>query len=392
MRATRIRARWDDHPELDVDAPVGDFFGTGFGQAQNYDTLVAGMHTVGGDVLPASWPHPSEGSLLGKPLGVQTYSFWPMPYARHGEISLTNTLPAGGATTEVAYEITVAPRPNTLAAQGRLLRDGTELGYFHAREFHNRRPRDNSPHPDRDANDAFARLRGRGNYAGQVLDMTNDTFGKGVDDLHYMEGDCMFWVDDAPDYQPDVTSTGHEECHDAAGPYFEYVANNMTGGDTSRDVCGSAIFCTTTGEASAFHYWIGDTIAFQHRLDATVEHGSENTYDGSMGQQGQALADESGVAFYYLAEPPLVGLPARRSCGSRRRFRIRLRVPARLHPVSATVTVDGRRVAVRRGRRLTAPVDLRGLPRGRFTVRVAVRLRSGRVVRETRRYRTCRRP
>jgi hypothetical protein len=199
----------------------------------------------------------------------------------------------------------------------------------------------------------------------------------------------MFWVDDAADYLPDLTSTGHEECHDAAGPYFEYVANNMTGGDTSRDVCGAAIFCTTTGEASVFRYWIGDTIAFQRRLDATIEHGSENTYDGGAAEAGTALADESGVAFYYLADTPLVALPASRSCSSRRHFRIRLRVPRRLHPATATVTVDGRRVAVRRGSRLTAPVDLRGAPRGRFIVRVVVRLRNGRTVREVRRYRTC---
>jgi hypothetical protein len=271
-----------------------------------------------------------------------------------------------------------------------MLRGGSELGYFHAREFHNRKPAGNSPHPEREANDAFARLEGRGNYAGQVLDMTNHTFGKGYDDLHYMEGDCMFWIDDAADYLPDVTSSGHEECHDAAGPYFEYVANNMTGGDTSRDVCGSAVFCTTTGEASAFRYWLGDTIAFQRRLDATVEHGSENTYDGGTAERGAALADESGVAFYYLADAPAVALPSTRRCASRRSFRIRLRLRRALRAVSATVTVDGRRVAVRRGRRLTAPVDLRGLPRGRFTVRVSVRLQSGRVVREVRRYRTCR--
>src|SRR5207244_24152 len=130
-------------------------------------------------------------------------------------------------------------------------------------------------------NDAFARLDGRGNYVGHVLNMTNHTYGTAQgDDLHYMEGDCMFWVDDAPDYEPDVTSTGHEECHDASGPYFEWDTNNPTAGITERDVCGVTIFCTTTGETSVFRWWVGDAIAFQKHLDATIEHGSENTYDG----------------------------------------------------------------------------------------------------------------
>jgi hypothetical protein len=46
-------------------------------------------------------------------------------------------------------------------------------------------------------------------------------------------------------------------------------------------------------------------------------------------------------------------------------------------------------VRTSRGRRLRAPVDLRGLPRGRFTVRIVAVTRSGRRVTDTRRYVTC---
>jgi outer membrane protein assembly factor BamB len=298
LQATRIRARFDGHAADDVDAPVGDFFGTGFGQAEDYDTLVAGMHTRAGS-LPPGWPHPSEGSLLGKPGGVSTYAYWPMPFGHDARITLANTLPAGSSTVQVAYEIDYRPGGVRVDAAHRLWRGDSELGYFHATPFANRRPKGNSPHPDRDANDLIARIAGRGNYAGHVLDMRNDTFGKGVDDLHYLEGDCMFWVDGAPDYEPDVTSTGHEECHDTTGPYFQWDTNNPTAGVTERDVCGTTIFCTTTGESSVFRWWLGDTIAFQKRFEATIEHGDENTYDGSPTNPG-ARADESGVAFYYL--------------------------------------------------------------------------------------------
>jgi hypothetical protein len=84
-----------------------------------------------------------------------------------------------------------------------------------------------------------------------------------------------------------------------------------------------------------------------------------------------------------------VGLPTARRCASRRRFRIRLRAPRGQRLASARVYVNGRRRAVRRGRRLTAPVDLRGLPRGTVRVTVVARTRSGRRVVERRRYRTC---
>jgi hypothetical protein len=84
-----------------------------------------------------------------------------------------------------------------------------------------------------------------------------------------------------------------------------------------------------------------------------------------------------------------LGLRATRRCTSHRRFRIRLRAPRGQRLRSASVFVNGRRVRVLHGRRLRAPVDLRGLPRGRFTVRVTARTLSGRSVSETRRYRTC---
>jgi hypothetical protein len=85
---------------------------------------------------------------------------------------------------------------------------------------------------------------------------------------------------------------------------------------------------------------------------------------------------------------PSLGLPPstpRGSCRSRRRFTVRL--DRRLR--SAVIRVAGRRVAVRRGRRLRSRVDLRGLPRGTFRVRIDGRDRHGRRLRSIRTYRTC---
>ena len=84
-----------------------------------------------------------------------------------------------------------------------------------------------------------------------------------------------------------------------------------------------------------------------------------------------------------------VQLPGSRTCRSRRNFSIRLRKPQRGRIKVARVYVNGKRVKVLRGKRLRSRVNLRGLPRGRYTVRVVVRTTRGRRIVTRRRYRTC---
>jgi hypothetical protein len=74
---------------------------------------------------------------------------------------------------------------------------------------------------------------------------------------------------------------------------------------------------------------------------------------------------------------------------SRRSFRIRIRQKPGLTYSQAIVAVNGKRVGVLTGRRLTSGVSLRGLPAGRYTVRITVITTDGRVITGTRRYRTC---
>jgi hypothetical protein len=78
-----------------------------------------------------------------------------------------------------------------------------------------------------------------------------------------------------------------------------------------------------------------------------------------------------------------------RKCRSRRSFRIRLRHPKGDPLVRATVKVNGKQVRVIKGERLTAPVDLRGLPKGRYTVSITATTTLGRTVKGSRKYRTC---
>ena len=78
-------------------------------------------------------------------------------------------------------------------------------------------------------------------------------------------------------------------------------------------------------------------------------------------------------------------------CASRRRFVIHLHQLRGDHLRSARVYVDGKRVRVLHGgKHLRAIVDLRGKGRKVVTVRIVGRTRSGRVLRQTRRFHTCR--
>lgn len=112
--------------------------------------------------------------------------------------------------------------------------------------------------------------------------------------------------------------------------------------------------------------------------------------------EGEISGDRFTPAAPPTAKPPafgpggvITGLPSAKKCVSRRSFRIRIRQRRGRKYVSALVFLNGRRVITRRGSRVTARIDLRGLPRGRFTVRIVVLTTRGETITGTRRYRTC---
>lgn len=116
--------------------------------------------------------------------------------------------------------------------------------------------------------------------------------------------------------------------------------------------------------------------------------------DGSSANAPRGCNDSDLVSALPAATPKvdqIATLPrqGRKRCLSRRSFRIRLKEPRGDALKTASVYVNGRRVAVRRGKRVTAPVNLRNLPRGRYVVRIVATTVLGRTVKGTRKYRTC---
>jgi hypothetical protein len=111
----------------------------------------------------------------------------------------------------------------------------------------------------------------------------------------------------------------------------------------------------------------GTKVQVQRGLVAVKDFGTGKTVDVPAGKS-------------YLAKAP---------CASLRNFRIRLRLPLGVTARKVTVRVNGKRVKVRRRGRVSAPIDLRGLPKGAVHVRITVQTTTGQTLTGVREYRTC---
>jgi len=165
------------------------------------------------------------------------------------------------------------------------------------------------------------------------------------------------------------------------GPEFEGAAGAIAGTSAKRKrrrVWGSANgeFRTTGRHGAATVR--GTRWLTEDRVNGTFIRVVEGTVLAQAFDRGIRRVLHAGDSFL-----------ARAACVSRRNFRIRLRVPVGTTVSSARVLVAGRRTKLIRGRRLTAPIDLRGRPRGVVEVRIRIVTATGAVLRETRDYRTC---
>ena len=90
----------------------------------------------------------------------------------------------------------------------------------------------------------------------------------------------------------------------------------------------------------------------------------------------------------------LVQVPSNRRCVSRRKFRIRIRERRGIHIEAAVLLLNGRRIKVVkrkvfRRKRHTATINLRGLPKGTFKLKITVLTSEGNSLTGTRTYHTC---
>ena len=153
---------------------------------------------------------------------------------------------------------------------------------------------------------------------------------------------------------------------------------------------------------------IGSKQPFQNacRCGETLDNGAGLSWSFSL-QAGESATFSHYTVFSPtgIAGPPssrprifgrggLVQAPSNRRCVSRRKFRIRIRERRGVKIEAAIVLLNGRRIKtvkrrVFRRQRHTATVNLRGLPKGTFKLKITVLTSSGNSITGTRKYHTC---
>ena len=238
LRRARVRISFDG--ERTVDAPLGEFFGSGLGEAEVRSLFFA---MQAGD----------NGSY---------FSWWPMPFRSRAKVELYN-----GSTRaiETADSTVTSARDARWASE--LSADGG-AGYFRATANAGRTV------PGRDW--VFLDTAGRGKFVGAVHTMRGDAATGNI--RNYLEGDERVYVDRAR--TPQIHGTGSEDFYEA-GWYFNRAA-------FSAPVNGHAIEETRASGCvqqcdSAYRLMIGDAVPFQTALRFGIEHGPANDEPASYG-------------------------------------------------------------------------------------------------------------
>ncbi len=220
LRQTVLRVYWDNSKKPAIEAPVGDFFGVGFGD-QRYKSLPAAMTDAG------------------------YVCYWPMPFGKHAKFELANmgAEPIKGVEWSINYT--------------KLKKPLQDVGYFHAQWHRQTTVTGEYFH--------ILQTNGRGLYVGEHTDMQGD---RGIG---FLEGDEMLYTDG--EAFPSIHGTGTEDFY-TGGWYFDE-------GPFNSAYHGCTVKSDGFSRVSAYRYQIQDCVPFQHDLKVDIEHGGTNDYPGA---------------------------------------------------------------------------------------------------------------
>ena len=249
-----IRMFWDGKPYPSVEAPVGPFFGNGWGEAYNFVSAPL--------AVTPGW-------------GKSYVSYFAMPFSAGARIEIENQ---SGRTIDALYfnidyvEVPQLPK---------------DLGRFHA--WYNHQLTEALPggenewgllgksgsNRDGRRNYVFADIKGRGHLVGV------NYYVNCPSTMWYGEGDEMVFIDG--DAEPTLNGTGTEDYFNTSWspkelfqhPYFGYArVNNETG---------------WLGRTHLYRFHIADPIYFEKSCRYTIEHGDNDNL----------TLDLASVAYWY---------------------------------------------------------------------------------------------
>jgi len=242
-----LRMYWDDSDEPAVEAPLGDFFAAGFGLRREVRSLP--IQVEGGDGYN---------------------SFWQMPFATRGRITVTNESPK--RVRSFYYQIDYT--------EVNALPPGT--AYFHA-QYHRQFPE--TPGQDYLILDA----EGQGHYVGTVMSVQSRS------PYWFGEGDARIYVDG--DTKPTIQGTGTEDYFLAAWGLEEQTFPYFGCTYMSDDPSNLGV------RATMYRWHIDDPIRFTRSLRFEIEHtgwmSADETETGEVDGHVEREDDVATVAFWY---------------------------------------------------------------------------------------------
>ena len=231
-RLSILRIYWDDDTTPSVEAPVGDFFGMGWGKYAPLSSLAVCVN---------------PGSAFN--------CYWPMPFRRRCRITMENL---DDKPMRLFYQVDSALAPV-----------GPDAAYFHA-QF-----RRTNPLPDKTDYVIVDGIQGQGQYVGLYLAVgpyNNGWWG---------EGEIKFFIDGDTKY-PTICGTGTEDYF--CGSYdFDTTATNAAGVDklvfTPFCTPYSGLHQVILGDGhyaamqryGMYRWHIHDPIRFRHDLRVTIQ-------------------------------------------------------------------------------------------------------------------------
>ncbi|HVY87243.1 MAG TPA: glycoside hydrolase family 172 protein [Hyphomonadaceae bacterium] len=278
-RSAILRLYWDGEATPSVEAPVGDFFASGWGKGKE-------------PVIDSAVVAVNPGSGFN--------SFWQMPFRKHFRMTMENRS-AKSLTIyyQVNYDLAAVP---------------ANAAYFHAQFRMANRLKEKEVFTLLDG------VKGRGQYVGVTL--AHGAFSPGW----WGEGEVKFYIDGDTDF-PTINGTGEEDYFLGA---YSYVKRDAAGAphETSYSTAYSGFYATEPVDFATqyfkpgferrigeYRWHVMDPVRFGQDLKVTIQ---ALGWDGASPQKilgvgtYKPLEDSlASVAFWYQAEPhaPFPALP-----------------------------------------------------------------------------------
>jgi hypothetical protein len=248
-----LRMYWDGAKEPDVEAPIGDFFGAGFGMRRELKSVPVQVES--GD-------------------GYNCY--WPMPFHQRALITITNENPTKNVRS-FYYHI-------DYTEEGGLPQ---KTGYFCA-QYRNE-------FPEKTGGDyLILDAQGEGQYVGTVMSVRSRS------PFWFGEGDAKFTIDG--DSKPTIQGTGTEDYFlmawglaETQFPYYGCTYMSTDFEDLGTEYC-------------LYRWHIADPVRFSRSLRFTIEHtgwiSADETESGKIEGHVEREDDMATVAFWYQVGHP----------------------------------------------------------------------------------------